>query len=270
MAATPLTPPRQHGTVPFVPAGGRARWPFVVGGPDAIRQPRWYARPQLAWGIVEAVLGIQPQDPRETWRHRPREVLATFMRGPGVGVDHPSRAAAARLIRPGESILDVGCGAGVQYEVLAAAGLAGGYVGVDSSEPSVDIARELYPGADFRVGNAHALVALCGARSFDVVHVRHLLEHLPDFEAAMLGALAVARRLAIFVFFLTPRDLPFGIRRLDLKLNPEIYTQIYSRKAIENCLARRGFSWRWLVGVGRSRAGWFGGEVNSILEVRPS
>ena len=252
----------------FIPATASRRWPFVVGGPGAARRRAWNGRLLLSWGTFEALAGIQSRDHRETWRFRSRESLATFLRGPGVGVDHPSRVFATTRVHPGETVLDVGCGAGVQYEAFAAAGLTAGYVGVDSSEPSIDIARELHPRGEFRVGNAHALVRDFGERSFDVVHVRHLLEHLPDFEDAMIEALGVARRLALFVFFLTPRDLPFGVRKINARLNPEIYTYVYSQRAIEAVLARRGLPWQWTLGVGTSRAGWLAGEVNSILEVR--
>jgi SAM-dependent methyltransferase len=239
-----------------------------MGGPGAFRRPSWQAWWLLSRGTIEAVMRMQPREPQESWRHRPREALATFLHAPGVGTDHPSRIFAVQLVRARETILDIGCGAGVNYEVLAAAGLAAGYVGVDSSEPSVDIARELYPQGDFRVGNAHELVRQFGARSFDVVHMRHVLEHLPDFEEAMTQALAVARRLAIFIFFLTPRHLPFGVRKINLGLNPTIYTYVYSQEAIEAFLAHQGLEWRWTLGVGTSRAGWFAGEMNSVLEVR--
>ncbi len=107
--------------------------------------------------------------------------------------------------------MDVGCGAGVNYEVLRSVGRASAYVGVDSSEPSIEIARELYPTGDFRVGNATALTTQFGTHSFDVVIVRHVLEHLPGFELAMDQATAASRRLAIFVLYLSPRSL--AVRR---------------------------------------------------------
>lgn len=260
-----------YGCESFVPQGAKRRWPFVVGTSRAYCPPPWNARLLLWRGILEALLGIQPTEPREHWKHLPRELLATLMHKEGAGQEHPSRAFVAALIREGESVLDVGCGAGAGYEVLAAAGRASRYVGVDSSEPSIDVARALSPAGDFRVGNATALLPQFGAQSFDVVVVRHVLEHLPDFELAMEQAVAVAGRLAVFVFFLTPRALPFGLRKLDPGLNrPDFYTYIYSRPAIDRFLTRAGLDGCWRQNVGVSRAGWLANENNSVLVVSRS
>jgi SAM-dependent methyltransferase len=161
----------------------------------------------------------------------------------------------------------VGCGPGVNFEVLDARGLASRYVGVDSSEPTIDVARRRYPHGDFRLGSALTLTTAFGEGSFDVVLVRHVLEHLPDFEPSMRQAIAVARRLAVFVFFLSPRRLPFGIRRVNVRLNPAFYTYVYSSRAIERFLRSLAVHWRWTTPVGVSRAGWLAGEVNTLLEV---
>ena len=83
-------------------------------------------------------------------------------------------------------------------------------------------------------------------------------------------AIAVSRRLALFVFFLTPRRLPLGVRKTNVRLNPLFYTYVYSRSAIESFLAREDVQWRWTAPVGVSRAGWLAGEVNTVLEVSRS
>jgi len=252
----------------FVPQGASSLWPFKVGTSRAYSPPPWNAHLLLGWGLVQAVLHLQPTEPRENWRLLPRDLLANLMNKEGAGKEHPSRAFVGSLIRKGETVLDVGCGAGTGYEVLAGAGPESLYAGVDSSEPSIEIARELYPAGDFRVGNATALVPQFGTASFDVVNVRHVLDHLPDFEPAMEQAISVSRRLAVFVFFLTPRTLPFGVRKLDPGFNrPAFYTYIYSRPAINRFLLQAGMHWRWYDNLGVSRAGWFANEMNSALVV---
>jgi SAM-dependent methyltransferase len=251
----------------FVPRGAHRWWPFRISADGAYCVPPRYARVFLWQGTAEALLGAQPIAQRQLWHHLPRERLITLMHTEGAGAEHPSRVFVASLVREDESVLDVGCGAGAGYEALAAAGRARRYVGVDSSAPSIAAARELYPAGDFRVADATALTPTWSERSVDVVLVRHVLEHLPDFEAPMAQAITVSRRLAIFVFFLTPRRLPFGVRKIDPGFNRPFYTYIYSRPAIERFLAGVGATWRWHDDVGVSRAGWLAHEHNSVLIV---
>jgi ubiquinone/menaquinone biosynthesis C-methylase UbiE len=254
--------------IAFVPKGATRFWPFVVGTSRASCPPPWNAELLLCRSLLEALLHSQPTESREHWRTLHRDTLAVLMHEGAAGVNHPSRKFVASLIHKGESILDVGCGAGVGYEALAAVGLESRYVGIDSSEPSVEIACEFYPAGNFRVGKATSLVAGLGSMSFDVVLVRHVLEHLPDFETAMNEAISVSRRLAVFVFFLTPRALPFGVRKIDLCINGTVfYNYVYSRRAINRFLAQSRLHWQWFDNLGLSRAGWFAGETNSVLIV---
>jgi SAM-dependent methyltransferase len=254
----------------FVPAGASPRWPFVIGRTPAGRPPPRHARLLLAWGLIEALLGLQPTRQRAYWRSWSRQELATLMHTGGAGVEHPSRHFVVSLILAGESVLDVGCGAGVGYEVLNTKGLAAGYLGLDSSEPTIEVARELYPSGRFCVGEAEALERQLGTKSFDVVLVRHVLEHLPGFERAMFEAITVSRRLAVFVFALTPRTLPLGVRKLNPRLSPPFYTYIYSRPAIDRYVDGLGLQRRWHDGLGSSRAAWLVGEVNAVLIVSRS
>lgn len=84
-------------------------------------------------------MGIQSNEPRENWKTLHRDQLATQMHEGGAGIEHPSRTFVASLIRKGESVLDVGCGAGAGYEALASLGLESHYMGIDSSEKSLKL-----------------------------------------------------------------------------------------------------------------------------------
>jgi SAM-dependent methyltransferase len=254
----------------FVPHGARARWPFVVGTRGAYRPPAWSAHLFLWWGVLEAVLGLQSAKTNEYWKALPSDYLETFMHAGEVGIGHPSRLFAAQLVGERESVLDVGCGPGANYEVLDSLGRASTYVGVDASERAIEVARARYPRGDFRVVDGAHVTDVLGRESWDVVIVRHLLEHLPDFEPVMSEALEASRRLAVFVFFLTPRDLPLGIRKVNLRYGAPQFLYVYSRSAVDRLLAERGLDFSWHHGVGTSRAGWFAGEVNSVLVVRTS
>ena len=193
--------------------------------------------------------------------------LGAFMHEGEVGTEHPSRLFAAQLVGARESVLDVGCGPGVNYEVIASLGRAAAYVGVDTESRAIEIARARYPTGDFRVHDAEKLVREFGERSFDLVVVRHVLEHLPDWETVMTEAIEVSRRLAVFVFFLTPRALPFGVRKVNLRYRGSQFFNVCSRPQIDRLLAGGGGSFTWHYGIGTSRAGWFAGEVNSVLVV---
>jgi SAM-dependent methyltransferase len=95
--------------------------------------------------------------------------------------------SAAHLLphlRPGLSLLDVGCGPATITADLAAAVAPGPVLGIDPSAAVVDEARAAYPGLDLRVASLEEVEG-----TYDVVHAHQVLQHLVD----PLGAL---RRLA--------------------------------------------------------------------------
>jgi SAM-dependent methyltransferase len=93
-----------------------------------------------------------------------------------------SAAHLAPHLRPGQDVLDVGCGPGAITVDLAARVAPGRVVGLDVSPAPLEEARAL---ADrrgvqvtFTVGDVHAIDAAAG--SFDVVHAHQVLQYLPD------------------------------------------------------------------------------------------
>ena len=98
-----------------------------------------------------------------------------------------ARVAAVTRAHPAPgAVLDIGCGRGLMLSDLARRGWR--TVGVEMSEAASRHAREVL-GLDVRVGD----LAGCEfpSASFDVVTLFHVLEHLPDPDAA----LAEARRV---------------------------------------------------------------------------
>jgi arsenite methyltransferase len=89
--------------------------------------------------------------------------------------------------RPGERILDVGCGPGYYVAELAEqVGEGGSVVGVDSSAPMLAVAAERcaeLAGTEFAEGDATALPVEDGG--FDAVVSVQVLEYVPDVEAAL-------------------------------------------------------------------------------------
>ncbi len=107
-----------------------------------------------------------------TSRFSPSEltaILDAFDTLPGVP---EVRARTYDLLPPDGLVADVGCGAGRAVVELAARGVRA--VGVDLDERMVGLARERFPGGDFRVGDACALPfgdgELRGYRADKVLH----------------------------------------------------------------------------------------------------
>jgi ubiquinone/menaquinone biosynthesis C-methylase UbiE len=110
-----------------------------------------------------------------------------------------SKAAAKRILRnyaPGETILDVGCGAGHYLRSLRAAGASSmPYLGIDSTPAYVTLARKAFEddkAARFDVGDIFALPA--ADRAYDVVMCNNVLLHLPSIIVPLRELIRVARR----------------------------------------------------------------------------
>jgi trans-aconitate 2-methyltransferase len=85
---------------------------------------------------------------------------------------------AAEILRGrrGLDILDVGCGAGVLSAHLARHGTV---VGIDFSEPAIELARRMAPAVEFHAGSPADLPA---GRAFDAITLWDVLEHVPPGE----------------------------------------------------------------------------------------
>jgi SAM-dependent methyltransferase len=111
------------------------------------------------------------------------------------------RAIELLELRPGSSVLDVGCGAGADLPELAhAVGPAGTVVGVDNSESLLAEARQRtadLPMVECGVGDATKLDLPSSA--FDACKADRLLQHLGDPSRAFAELVRVVRRGARIV-----------------------------------------------------------------------
>jgi len=242
----------------------RRYFPFSLGGSYILRCMYFF---RILRGFIEAIFKINRNKLCEYWKDLPKKRLKEFLHVGDAGKNHPSRTFAASLVEKGESVLDVGCGAGVNYEVLNSLALADNYVGIDSSAPSIEAAKELYSKGNFRVCNAYNITDFFNSKKFDVVIVRSVLEHLPNFEEVMAQAIDISNRLTIVIFFLAPRHLPFGINKLNVHIDPPFYTNVYSKESIEHFLAKRDVKYNWHHNIGKSRTSWLRNENNSVLVI---
>ncbi|HUX03900.1 MAG TPA: methyltransferase domain-containing protein [Acidimicrobiales bacterium] len=96
-------------------------------------------------------------------------------------------------LRPGQELLDVGCGPGTITVDLARRVAPGRVIGVDLSSEVIEVARSsnapLAPTVSFEVADVYGLPFADG--SFDVVYMHQVLQHLSN----PIGACAEIRRV---------------------------------------------------------------------------
>ncbi len=133
------------------------------------------------------------------------EEAANYMVSYGEGPGAPTRHTLGEFINDGESVLDVGCGPGHNYEHFRDYGPSVTYKGLDYAIRFVRANKLKYPEADFAVGDVRNIDQLDD--SWDVVIMQDALEHTNGYEKPIREALRVAKKRAIFTFWhLTEND----------------------------------------------------------------
>jgi len=139
------------------------------------------------------------------------------------------------------TILDVGCGMGVDYQGYKRSNLQVSYQGVDISKKLVALAPE-----GSRITYATAYQLPFPNSSFEVVTCRHLLEYLADYQNALKEMLRVAIKSVIIVFFIRPDAT---LTKDELRPKTEhgliLYHNLYSRSKLHELLTSYGLSWTW-------------------------
>lgn len=134
------------------------------------------------------------------------EEAGNYMISYGEGPGAETRNTLGMFINDGETVLDVGCGPGHNYEHFRDYGPAvGRYKGLDYAIRFVRANRSKYPEADFDLGDVRNISE--PDSSWDVVVMQDVLEHTNGYETPVREALRVAKKRAIFTFWhLTEND----------------------------------------------------------------
>lgn len=110
-----------------------------------------------------------------------------------------------------KTILDAGCGPATELEGYAQAGLNVTYTGLDQSVYMLTRARERYPHAQLIHGSIEQMPF--AQSQFDVVLLKHVLEHLNGYEQAVHEAVRVSDKAIVINFFHRLIPGPFDIKR---------------------------------------------------------
>ncbi|HEY7322124.1 MAG TPA: class I SAM-dependent methyltransferase [Candidatus Binatia bacterium] len=173
---------------------------------------------------------------KENWRHWTPEFAKIFLRDGPEGKTHPSRMKVLDLLEGLSSVLDVGCGNGVMFEMIREKDLDLDYLGVDVTEKLLQVARELFPADAHRFRHMSLYELRKFPRRFDAVVCRHVLEHLPDYVPAVEYLYSHTRKKLILVFFLPPKPLSSGHKR-DEKYERDFYNHTYDLGAFVHYLS---------------------------------
>ena len=175
--------------------------------------------------FYESVWAALPEDP-EPWAWELRRALLL---------------AAAR---PGERVLDLGCGA---WRFVAALRDAGAQpVGVEIAEAALERARRNVPGADLRLLEPGGAIPL-GHGEADLVWCSEVLEHVPDTGALLnevRRVLAPRGRLLLTVpDHSLPRRVGVALFRHDSHYDPlGQHVRFYTRRSLARTLTATGFT----------------------------
>ena len=171
----------------------------------------------------------------DVWEHLPED--------PEPWAFSRRRALLLGAVRPGDRVLDLGCGAGRFTAALREAGADP--VGVEIAEGALERARRNVPGADLRLAPSEGPLPLEDA-SFDVVWCSEVLEHVPD-TAGALSEIRRVLRTGGRLLVTTPshgrlRRTLIALARFDEHFDPlGQHLRFYSRASLERVLGEFAF-----------------------------
>jgi len=154
------------------------------------------------------------------------------------------RALLLAEVRPGQRVLDLGCGAGRFLRALRDAGADP--VGVELAQAALDRARANVPGADVRLLEPDGSLPL-GHGEVDVVWCSEVLEHVADTAHALLEARRVLRpggRLLVTVpFHGRLQGAAVALTRFEAHFDPlGQHLRFYTRRSLADALEAAGFA----------------------------
>jgi SAM-dependent methyltransferase len=153
------------------------------------------------------------------------------------------RALLLDEARPGERVLDLGCGAGRFVKALQDAGADP--VGIEIAEAALERARAVAPGAEFALLEPDGTIPLAHG-SVDLVWCSEVLEHVADVSALLYEARRVLRpdgRLLVTVpYHGRVKDVLLALLRFEAHFDPlGQHLRFFTRRSLAATLEATGF-----------------------------
>ena len=169
------------------------------------------------------------------WRDAPRD--------PEPWAWQRRRALLLGEAKPGESVLDLGCGAGRFVAALREAG--SDPVGVEVAPAALERAAANAPGADLRLLGDDGTIPLEHG-PVDLVWCSEVLEHVADGAELLLEARRVLRRggrlLVTVPFHGRVKAAAVALTRFDAHFDPQgQHLRFFTRSSLERTLRAAGF-----------------------------
>ena len=131
------------------------------------------------------------------WEHDWRTTMMLQANPSNLGKIEPNISHLTDILKPGDSLVDVGCGDGYLYDYLTRIGFRNNYTGIDRDRESIERARERNKEVDYRIGELKDLQG-----SWDVVFSSRVLIHIPDLEENIRILRSCARKYCVLVLAL--------------------------------------------------------------------
>jgi ubiquinone/menaquinone biosynthesis C-methylase UbiE len=173
------------------------------------------------------------------------EGAASYMTSYGEGPGCETRMTISSFINDNETVLDVGCGPGINLEHFLQYGpKILNYKGVDYSPRFIRVCQKKYDSRRvFEVQDARHLEE--PDESWDVVILQDVLDHTPGYEKPVTEAIRVANKRVIISFWRGVMTDDFEDRNEDVIRDDgnDGWTGEYSRKNWEKWLDSLGYFW---------------------------
>jgi len=154
------------------------------------------------------------------------------------------RVEVRKLFGNFNTFLDAGCGACPEYDGLKSMYSNFNYTGLDITPKLVEFNKS--QNINCFQGSLNSIPF--PDSFFDVVHTRHVVEHMNNIEKPLSELIRVSSSRVFVVFFIRPSDSDNHHIQLDNKgTDGEVYHCVYSKKLIEEQLRKnnkvKNFSW---------------------------